>query len=238
MYWMSADRCDITFSPMFIRHRHGVGCHRARGRLATLTLVAGLMSAAGVPEAAAHTKGLTLSRFGLIDVSLTGNVDYAIFSNPDKVDFDKIGDRSNPGFNLTSFDVSLTGELPEFPLKLALFAAFEQTGASIEEAFFFFHKLGEFTPLLKDFQATVGQFRVKFGQFNQIHDHEWFLEDSPLIHTKFLGADGVHLVGAEVTYQIPIPQFVQLALAVQSRGAEDGWPAPTDNTPPTYALQK
>src|SRR5262245_31894878 len=137
MYWIGAGRCDITFSPMFIRHRPGDGgCFR--GRLATLTGIAGLAIAVSAPEVAAHTKGLTLSRFGLIDVSLTGNVDYAIFSNPNKVDFDKIGDRSSAGFNLTSFDVSLTGETPDFPMKLALFAAFEQTGASIEEAFFFF----------------------------------------------------------------------------------------------------
>ena len=204
---------------------------------AALAVIGGLVVLAWAPEAKAHTKGLTLSRFGLIDVSLQGNVDYTIFSDPNKVDFDKIGDRSKEGFNLTSFDLSLTGETPEFPMKFAMFLTFEQTAASIEEAFVFFHKLGEFTPVLSDFQATVGQFRVKFGQFNQIHDHEWFLEDPPLINVKFLGVDGVHLLGAEVTYQPPISQFVQLALSVQSKGTEDGYPAATSSTPPTFALQ-
>ena len=203
---------------------------------AALAVIGGLVVLAWAPEAKAHTKGLTLSRFGLIDVSLQGNVDYTIFSDPNKVDFDKIGDRSKEGFNLTSFDLSLTGETPEFPMKFAMFLTFEQTAASIEEAFVFFHKLGEFTPVLSDFQATVGQFRVKFGQFNQIHDHEWFLEDPPLPNVKFLGVDGVHLLGAEVTYQVPIPHYLQLALSVQSKGTEDGYPAATSSTPPTFAL--
>jgi hypothetical protein len=189
------------------------------------------------PDVAAHTKGLTLSRFGLIDVSLQANVAYVTFDDPKKVDFDKIGDRHRKGFNLTSFDLSLTGETAEFPMKFAMFLTFEQDKASIEEAFLFFHKLGEFADVLSDFQATVGQFRAKFGQFNQIHDHEWFLADPPLIHTKFLGVDGVHLLGAEVTYQVPIPWFLQFSLSVQSKGALDRFPAATDSTPPTFALR-
>src|SRR5262249_2939885 len=126
----------------------------------------------------------------------------------------------------------------EFPLKYALFLTFEQDKASIEEAFLFFHKLGEILPEISDFQATVGQFRAKFGQFNQIHDHEWFLADPPLIHTKFLGVDGVHLLGAEVTYQPPIARFLQFSLAVQGKGALDGFPAATSSTPPTFSLRK
>ena len=188
-------------------------------------------------SASAHTKGLTLSRFGLIDLSLTGNVAYVNFDDPSKVDFDKIGDRHKKGLNLTSFDVSLTGETFEFPLKFALFLTFEQEAASIEESFFFFHKLEEFSPALADFQATVGQFRAKFGQFNQIHDHEWFLSDPPLIHTMFLGVDGVHLLGAELTYEIPVSQFVQLSLAAQTRGSLGGFPSASDSAPSTFALE-
>ena len=80
-------------------------------------------------------QGLTLSRFGLIDVSLQANVDYVTFSDPNKIDFDKIGNRQQQGFNLTSFDLSLTGETAEFPLKFAMFLTFTQDSASIEEAF-------------------------------------------------------------------------------------------------------
>jgi len=206
-------------------------------RALSLGVIGSLAFFAWSSDAVAHTKGLTLSRFGLIDVSLQANVAYVNFDDPKKVDFDKIGDRHSKGFNLTSFDLSLSGQVPEFPLKFAMFLTFEQDKASIEEAFLFFHKLEEFSPVLADFQATVGQFRAKFGQFNQIHDHEWFLADPPLIHTKFLGVDGVHLLGAEVTYQVPIPYFLQLSLSVQSKGALDGFPAATSSTPPTFALR-
>jgi hypothetical protein len=206
-------------------------------RAFSLGVIGLLVFLACSPGAEAHTKGLTLSRFGLIDVSLQANVDYVTFSDPNKIDFDKIGDRQSKGFNLTSFDLSLSGETAEFPLKFAMFLTFTQDSASIEEAFLFFHKLGEFTPILSDFQATVGQFRAKFGELNQIHDHEWFLDDMPLIYVKFLGPDGVHLLGAEVTYQPPISPFIQFALSVQSKGTLSGYPAATANTPPTFALE-
>jgi hypothetical protein len=182
-------------------------------------------------ETRGHTKGITLSRFGLIDISVTGNVAFVAFDDEEKVNFDKLGDRHEEGFNLTSFDIALTGELPTFPMKFALFAAVEPDTAGIEEAFFFFHKLGAFTPLLADFQATVGQFRVKFGQFNQLHDHEWFLGDPPLIHTKFLSPDGIHLIGAELTYQPPLPFFVQFSLSAQN----GDFPGPSEDAPPTFA---
>lgn len=182
-------------------------------------------------ETRSHTKGISLSRFGLIDISLTGNFAFVVFDDESKVNFAKIGDRHEEGFNLTSFDIALTGELPTFPLKFALFTAVEPDTAGIEEAFFFFHKLEAFTPLLANFQATVGQFRVRFGQFNQLHDHEWFLGDPPLIHTKFLGADGVHLPGAEITYQPPLPFFLLLSLAAQN----GGYPPPAKDAPPTFA---
>src|SRR5262245_58164088 len=224
-------------APPFEPQRGADGQEATMKRFAFSLAVVAAMLLVGPPAVGAHTKGLTLSRFGLVDVSLQANVVYATFEDAGKVDFDKIGDRHEKGFNLTSFDLSLSGETPEFPLKFALFLTFEQDNASIEEGFLFFHKLGEFHPWLSDFQATVGQFRAKFGQFNQIHDHEWFMADPPLIHTKFLGVDGVHLVGAELTYQVPLPFFLQLSLSAQIKGAEDGFPAATSNTPPTFGLR-
>src|SRR5438445_5999512 len=110
------------------------------------------------PDAGAHTKGLTLSRFGLIDVSLQANVDYVNFSDPKRVDFDKIGDRQQKGFNLTSFDLSLTGETAEFPLKFAMFLTFEQYRASIEEAFLFIYMLGDLCLWLHRLPDQEGQF--------------------------------------------------------------------------------
>src|SRR5260370_9312831 len=106
----------------------------------------GLLGVGSAPVAFAHTKGLPLSRFGLIDVSLQANVTYANFDDPKKVDFDKIGDRHSKGFNLTSFDLSLSGQVPEFPLKFAMFLTFKQDKASIEATLLFCHNLESISP--------------------------------------------------------------------------------------------
>jgi hypothetical protein len=74
-------------------------------------------------ETRSHTKGITLSRFGLLDISVTGNVVFVTFDDEKKVNFDKLGGRHEEGFNLTSFDIAISGELPTLPMKFALFAA-------------------------------------------------------------------------------------------------------------------
>ena len=49
--------------------------------------------------------------------------------------------------------------------------------------------------------------------------------------------DGVHLLGAEVTYQPPISRFVQFALSAQSPGAVQSFPSPAEGAPPTFAAK-
>ena len=48
-------------------------------------------------ETRSHTKGITLSRFGLLDISVTGNVAFVAFDDEEKVNFDKLGDRHEEG---------------------------------------------------------------------------------------------------------------------------------------------
>ena len=50
--------------------------------------------------------------------------------------------------------------------------------------------------------------------------------------------DGVHLLGAEVTYQPSISRFVQLALSAQSPGAVQSFPSAAEGAPPTFAAKK
>jgi hypothetical protein len=67
-------------------------------------------------ETRSHTKGISLSRFGLLDISLTGNFQIVGFEgNPN---FAKIGDRLDEGFNLTSFDIAITGGSPLDPRQI------------------------------------------------------------------------------------------------------------------------
>lgn len=158
--------------------------------------------------AEAHTKGVSLSRYGLVDVSWTGNIAYAYFSDYE-AGFNplKLGERHFAGLNLTSFDLSFTQDAYQFPLKWGLFTAWSPQEVSIEEAFVLFHKLPA------QLQVKTGIFRVNFGKINQYHDHEWAFADPPLISTLFLGSDGIHNVGAELNWQPPTPFFSEVTLS-------------------------
>lgn len=159
-------------------------------------------------ESEAHTKGVSLSRYGLVDVSWTGNLAYAYFSDYE-TGFNplKLGERHFAGLNFTSFDLSFTQDAYQFPLKWGLFTAWGPNEVGIEEAFVLFHKLPA------QLQFKTGIFRVNFGKINQYHDHEWAFADPPLISTLFLGSDGIHNVGAELNWQPPTPFFSEFTLS-------------------------
>jgi hypothetical protein len=165
------------------------------------------------PSAEAHTKGVSLSRYGLVDVSWTANIVYGVFTNYEEgVNPIKLGDRQFEGLSVTSFDLAFSQDCfilyANFPCKWALFTAFEQEGAAIEEAFILFHKLPFYL------QAKTGIFRVNFMKLNQYHDHEWAFADPPLISTFFFGVDGVHNVGLEFNWQPPTPIFLELSASL------------------------
>lgn len=177
-----------------------------------LVLILGI-SIFRAPSAEAHTKGVSLSRYGLVDVSWTANIVYGSFNNYEEgVNPVKLGDRQFEGLSVTSFDLAFSQDCfilyANFPCKWALFTAFEQDGAAIEEAFILFHKLPYYL------QAKTGIFRVNFMKINQYHDHEWAFADPPLISTFFLGVDGVHNVGVELNWQPPTPIFTELSASL------------------------
>jgi hypothetical protein len=167
----------------------------------------GLLTAA--PSSHAHTKGISLSRYGLVDVSWSANLAAAGFLNYD-TGFNtlKLGERHFQGLNLTSFDLSFTQDFYDFPAKWALFTAWGFDEIAIEEAFVLFHKMPAWL------QVKTGIFRVNFGKLNQYHDHEWAFADPPLINTLFLGVDGVHNVGIEASIQPPTPIFTEFSVAL------------------------
>ncbi|RYX98930.1 hypothetical protein EON78_04225, partial [bacterium] len=159
-------------------------------------------------HAEAHTKGISLSRYGLVDVSWTGNMAYGYFSDyQNGFNPIKLGERHFAGLNFTSFDLSFTQDAYQFPVKWGLFTAWTPESVGIEEAFVIFHKLPA------QLQFKTGIFRVNFAKINQYHDHEWSFADPPLISTLFLGSDGVHNVGAELNWQPPTPFFTEFTLS-------------------------
>ncbi len=180
--------------------------------IAVITVLIGVGGMGG-SAAFAHTKGVSLSRYGLVDISWTGNLVYGQFTNYDEgLNPVKLGDRQFRGLTETSFDLSLSQDCfilrANFPCKWALFLTFEQDKAGIEEGFILFHKIPGYL------QAKAGIFRVNFGKINQYHDHEWAFEDPPLVTTLFLGVDGVHNVGLELNWQPPTPIFTELSASL------------------------
>lgn len=180
--------------------------------LLAILILTGLINISG---AFAHTKGISLSRYGLVDISWTANLAYVNFSDYEE-GFNpfKIGDRHERGLNLTSFDLALSQDVFQYNAKWALFLAFERDAAAIEEAFILFHKVPGYL------QFKLGNFRANFGKLNQYHDHEWIFADPPLITTFFLGVDGVHNIGAELNFQPPTSVFTEFSFTLM-RGPFD-----------------
>ncbi|HXN05967.1 MAG TPA: hypothetical protein VN944_02760 [Nitrospiria bacterium] len=161
--------------------------------------------------AEAHVKGVTLSQYGMIDMSLNINLMYANMTNyAEGYNQDVVGSSIPRGFTLKSADLSLSAELFQFPAKFALFITNNEYGSSIEETFVYFHKM-PFNTSLK-----AGIFRSNFGKLNPVHDHEWNFATPPIITNIMLGEDGIHKLGMEVTWQPPIETFVEFSLDVQN----------------------
>ncbi|MHB8481363.1 MAG: hypothetical protein ACYDBV_01295 [Nitrospiria bacterium] len=159
----------------------------------------------------AHVKGVTLSQYGLIDMSLNINLMYANMTHyAEGYNQDVVGSQIARGFNLKSADISLSADLFQFPAKFALFIANNEFGTSIEETFIYFHKMPVNTAL------KVGIFRSNFGKLNPVHDHEWNFATPPIITNILLGEDGLHKLGMELTWQPPIETFVEFSLDVQN----------------------
>lgn len=186
-----------------------------RPSLKLMVWVFGFLFLALLPfEAFGHTKGISLARYGLVDITLTGNVIYSAYTNyseayPELTPY--IGEALPRGITLKSFDVSFTADLFQFPAKMALFTAFGDEGASIEEAFILFHKLPA------NLQAKVGRFRGVFGKLNQYHDHQWIFVNPPMINTALAGEDGFKVLGEEVTYLFPTTPYIELVLDIAKR---------------------
>ncbi len=161
--------------------------------------------------AEAHVKGVTLSQYGLIDMSLNINLMYANMTHyAEGYNQDVVGSSIPRGFTLKSSDLSLSAELFQFPAKFALFLTTTETGVTIEETFVYFHKM----PLNTSLKAGV--FRSNFGKLNPVHDHEWNFATPPIVTNMMLGEDGIHKLGMELTWQPPLETFVELSLDVQN----------------------
>lgn len=64
----------------------------------------------------------------------------------------------------------------------------------------------------------IGQLFPAFGRLQRFHQHDWPFISAPEVHTRFFDDEGIIDTGAELSYLLPLPRFVELTLGVTS-----GW---------------
>jgi len=67
-----------------------------------------------------------------------------------------------------------------------------------------------FLKLVDGFSLKTGKIHVDFGKINKIHQHERPYMDQPAVITNFLGGHGLVGEGANLSYLLPLPFFLQL----------------------------
>jgi hypothetical protein len=155
--------------------------------------------------------------------------------NPDIAfifDFDAAGFRGPPlqtgghdpdhsGFTLRQVELAAGASVDPYA-RFDVDLVFKE-GVEVEEAYI--------TTLSLPFslQARVGDMFTHLGRQNEKHPHAWSFVDQPLVYGKFLGEDGQHLKGAELSWLSPLPWSVTLYGMV----AEAGEPATSVSYSPT-----
>jgi hypothetical protein len=92
-----------------------------------------------------------------------------------------------------------------------------ETNVEVEEAFL------QTTSLPFNLQLKGGQFFAAFGRINPTHPHTWDFADAPLVHGLLLGPDGLRGVGAQISWILPTPWYLQLLLGVQNGRGGTGY---------------
>ncbi|MBI4064348.1 MAG: hypothetical protein HY401_08630 [Elusimicrobia bacterium] len=80
------------------------------------------------------------------------------------------------------------------------FAALEgEGGIDLEEGYLTWFNLPA------DLSLKVGKFKANFGKFNRTHTPETSFADRPLVHSRYLGQEGLSSVGGSLSWHVPNP---------------------------------
>jgi hypothetical protein len=118
-------------------------------------------------------------------------------------------DPTQTGFTFRQLELHLDSNVDPF----ATFEAdlvFLQEGVEIEEA----HLTTLALP--GNLQARAGVFFTRMGRLNSTHPHAWSFIDQPLVNGKFFGGEGSRGLGAELSWLVPLPWFVELSGAAHN----------------------
>jgi hypothetical protein len=63
-------------------------------------------------------------------------------------------------------------------------------------------------------QVKVGQMYAAFGRQNPQHPHQWAFVDLPIILSRTFGPEGLRNPGAQISYLVPTPFFLEASLGL------------------------
>ncbi len=174
---------------------------------------AAIEEALGVPEPpVAPTPSLGFLQSMNPDMSLILDVAAAWFSEEDP---EQLGghDPARTGFTLQQVEMHLSANVDPF-FRLDANLVFSEFGVEVEEAF------ATTMALPLQLQMRLGQFLTRFGKRNATHPHQWAFLDQPLVLGKFFGSESSRGLGAELSWLVPVPWYVELVATVQGAGGE------------------
>ncbi len=117
------------------------------------------------------------------------------------------------GWTIQGFEAGLSGR---FNSHLEAFGtvhvfydrASEEWGHEFEEWF------GKIKDLPGGFEIRGGKYLNRLGIHNQMHEHGWDFIGTPLVNGLFLGDDGLHSIGGEVDWTVPVSWTSHLTVSV------------------------
>ncbi len=153
------------------------------------------------------------------DISLIGTFAGAWFSDDPTLRL-RAHEPVHRGPQLQEIELALQANIDPF-VRADVFLALSLGGIEVEEAYA--TTLG----LPWNLQLRAGQMYAPFGRFNQLH----FLEvtpfaDMPLPNRRFFGGEQLRGVGAEGSWLLPLPFFVEVRAAALTAGNEVSFGVP------------
>jgi hypothetical protein len=112
-------------------------------------------------------------------------------------------DPTRNGFTLQQLELALGANVdPYFRFDANL--VFSEFGVEVEEAY------ATTLSLPGRLQVRAGQFLTRFGRLNPTHPHTWDFVDQALIVGRVFGSEGNRGVGAELSWLLPLPWYVEV----------------------------
>lgn len=146
------------------------------------------------------------------DIALVADVALARFSRDTNLQ-SGAHDPTKTGFNLQQLELVIQKAVDPY-FRFDSFIVFSQFGVEVEEAY------ATTLSLPGNLQVRAGQFLTRFGRINPTHPHSWDFVDQPFAIGRIFGGEGNRGLGAEVSYLMPLPWYVEVVASMTDPAGE------------------